>query len=50
MRDLYLPLADIALIYDNSDNGRVLIAARSPDEPLVIHDEDRWHKIEEVAR
>jgi predicted ABC-type ATPase len=42
MRDLYLPLADLALIYDNSDEGRALIAERTPGDSLVIHDARRW--------
>lgn len=42
MRDLYLPLADLAFIYDNSDEGRALIAERTPEESLVIHDARRW--------
>jgi len=50
MRHLYLPLADIALIYDNSDNARILIARRAPDAPLTIHDKNRWEKIEEAAQ
>lgn len=50
MQHLYLPLADIALIYDNSDNARILIAERSPDTSLLIHDRRRWEKIEEAAR
>jgi len=41
-RDLYLPLADLALIYDNSDEGRALIAERTPGDFLVIHDARRW--------
>jgi len=28
MRHLYLPLADIGVIYDNADDGRVLIAKK----------------------
>jgi predicted ABC-type ATPase len=42
MRDLYLPLADLALIYDNSDEGRALIAERTPGDFLVIRDARRW--------
>ena len=50
MRHLYIPLADIALIYDNSDDARILIAERSPDMDLIIHDQNRWEKIEEATR
>ena len=48
MRDFYLPLADTAAIYDNSDVGRILIAERTPDAPLVIYDQVRWAMIEKV--
>ncbi|HEY4921918.1 MAG TPA: hypothetical protein VII40_17580 [Xanthobacteraceae bacterium] len=50
MRHLYLPLVDSALIYDNSDHGRGLIAAREAGDSLVIHDEARWRWIEEATR
>jgi predicted ABC-type ATPase len=50
MRHLYLPLAHVALIVDNSDEGGGLIAEREPDGPFVVHDEVRWALIEEVAR
>lgn len=33
MRYRYLPLAETAAIYDNSDEGRTLIAERTPDIP-----------------
>lgn len=46
MRRLYLPLADVAAIYDNSDAGRVLVAERLPGAPLAIHDAARWTMIE----
>jgi predicted ABC-type ATPase len=50
MRNLYVPLADRALIYDNSDDSTVLIASRRLNEQLMIHDKDRWALIEEVLR
>jgi predicted ABC-type ATPase len=50
MLHLYLPLVDTALVYDNSDRGGVLIAERRPGASLVIHDADRWKRIEELAR
>ena len=50
MRYLYLPLADIALIYDNSDGSDTLIAARHLDGPFMIHDQGRWSQIEEATR
>jgi predicted ABC-type ATPase len=49
MRHLYLPLADVAAIYDNSDQGRVLIAERMPGAPLVVHDAIRWATIERTT-
>jgi predicted ABC-type ATPase len=42
MRRHYLPLVDVAAIYDNSDEGRTLIAERTPEASLVIHDASRW--------
>lgn len=45
MRDLYLPLADAASIFDNSDDGRILIAERTPNAHLVVHDAVRWAMI-----
>jgi predicted ABC-type ATPase len=50
MRHLYLPLSDTALTYDNSDMSGILIASRRPNAPMVIHDADRWSKIDEVSR
>jgi len=50
MRDIYLPLSDIAMIYDNSDAGRVLIAERTLDVPLVVHDAFRWKMIENASK
>jgi predicted ABC-type ATPase len=47
---LYLPLADVAVIYDNSDEGRSLIAERKPDGSLVVHDGGRWTMIEKAIR
>jgi predicted ABC-type ATPase len=46
---LYLPLADVAAIYDNSDEGeRTLIAQRTPGSSMVIRDAGRWAMIEEA--
>ncbi len=50
LRHLYLPLADVAAIYENSDEGRTLIAERTPDAPLVVHDPTRWAMIERAKR
>ncbi len=49
MRHLYLPLADTAAIYDNGDKHRVLIAEKESGLPLVIHDLERWSRIEELT-
>jgi predicted ABC-type ATPase len=46
MRKFYLPLADVAAIYDNSDQGPALIAQVTPNADLVIHDPQRWTAIE----
>jgi predicted ABC-type ATPase len=50
MRHHYLPLVDVGLIYDNSDEGGDLIAARRQDGLFVIHDDTRWKSIEEATR
>jgi predicted ABC-type ATPase len=46
MRDLYLPLADAASIFDNSDAALTLIAERTRGRSFVIHDAARWAAIE----
>jgi predicted ABC-type ATPase len=47
MRHAYLPLADVALIIDNSDAGGNLIAERRQDGSFVVHDKILWQRIEE---
>jgi len=42
MRDLYLPLADEAEIFDNSDSRRLLIAEKRAGLELKIRDPERW--------
>ena len=49
MRHLYLPLADTAAIYDNSGYRRILIADGEAGLPLVVHDRERWSRIEELT-
>src|SRR4029077_16550129 len=49
MRHAYLPLADVAIVYDNFERGRILIAEKDPDSSLIIHDSERWRMIEEAA-
>jgi predicted ABC-type ATPase len=50
MRNLYLPLSDGAAIHDNSDGTRILVAERTTDAPLVVHDAARWAMIEKVLQ
>jgi hypothetical protein len=50
MRRLYMPLADVAAIYDNSDEGRTLIAERTPDAPFIVYDSNRWAMIERTMQ
>lgn len=50
MRRLYLPLADFAAIYDNSDGARTLIAELTGDTRFVVHNPARWAAIEEATR
>jgi predicted ABC-type ATPase len=49
MRHLYLPLADDAEIYDNSNSKRILIAQKRRGVAFVVHDSERWARIEEIA-
>jgi predicted ABC-type ATPase len=49
MRHLYLPLADIAAIYDNSGQRRILIAEKESSLPLSVRDQERWARIEELT-
>jgi predicted ABC-type ATPase len=50
LKQLYLPIADIAYIYDNTDRGGVLIAERQPGMALVVRDDRRWKLILETGR
>jgi predicted ABC-type ATPase len=50
LQQFYLPIADIAYIYDNTDRGGVLIAERQPGSPLVVRDDRRWKLILEANR
>jgi predicted ABC-type ATPase len=49
MRDFYLPLAEEAEIYDNSDKEWVLIAEKRAGHLFTIHDRERWLRIEELV-
>jgi predicted ABC-type ATPase len=48
MRNLYLPLANTAAIYDNGGERRVLIAEKESGLPLMILDAERWSRMEEM--
>lgn len=50
MRHLYLPLAEIALIYDNSDGRGTLIAERQLGAEFHVRDPVRWNLIEEATQ
>jgi predicted ABC-type ATPase len=46
---LYLRAVDLAMIFDNSDEGRVIIAEWIMGTGLVVRDRARWARIEEAA-
>jgi predicted ABC-type ATPase len=50
MRHVFLPLADVALIYDNSGEAPLLIAEKGPNVPFVARDVGRWKLIEDATR
>ena len=50
MIHLYLPLANEAEIYDNSDRKRVLIAEKRKTESLIVLDTQVWIRIEEAIQ
>lgn len=50
VRRHYLPLADFAVIRDNSDGDQALIAEKVDGGPLVVHDEERWQAFVEAKR
>jgi predicted ABC-type ATPase len=50
MRNVYLPIADVAAIYDNSDEGRALIAEQEPGLPFTVYDAVRWAMIERASQ
>jgi predicted ABC-type ATPase len=49
MRSLYLPLADVAAVYDNGDERRVLVAEREFQSPYTVLDLARWELIRRSA-
>jgi predicted ABC-type ATPase len=50
LRHLYLPIADIGLIYDNSDGTSVLIAESRRNSQHVIYDQSLWNQIEDATK
>jgi predicted ABC-type ATPase len=50
MLNLYMPLADEAEIYDNSNRKRILIARKRPDIGIIIYDSERWSKMEGLTQ
>jgi predicted ABC-type ATPase len=50
LRRLYLPLADMGFIYDNSTSASPLIAEQGLGGSFIVHDRAKWTKIEAVAR
>jgi len=48
--NLYLPLADRAEFYDNSDTHRILIAQKHDASLLLVIDPGRWAQMLETAR
>jgi predicted ABC-type ATPase len=50
MRANYLPLADVAAIYDNAGDEPILIAERISGADLTVHDAERWELIERGSR
>lgn len=47
---LFLPLADTAAIYDNSDRQLVIVAEKTEPRRFKVHDEQRWSKILESSK
>jgi predicted ABC-type ATPase len=47
VRRFYLPLADFALISDNTDGDRTLIIEKVEGGRLTVHDERRWSQFQE---
>jgi predicted ABC-type ATPase len=48
VRDLYLPIADVAAIYDNSDSRPLLIAEKPEGASFAVVDNGRWASIQGV--
>ena len=50
LRQLYFPEVDVGLIYDNADEGRILIADLVRGSPVRVIDAERWRLIEEATQ
>ena len=48
MRHMFLPLAHVAAIYDNSIEPPVLIAEKESDSSFTVRDTERWKLIEDA--
>jgi predicted ABC-type ATPase len=48
--ELYLPLADVWQVYNNSGPNRSLVVEGSAGHVSVVYDPDAWVRIREVAR
>jgi predicted ABC-type ATPase len=46
----YLPVADVAAVYDNAGDEPILIAERASDVELVVRDVERWELLERTSR
>jgi predicted ABC-type ATPase len=46
---LYLPLADAAQIYDNSEGSGLLVASKARQTGVIIHDRPRWARLKEAV-
>jgi predicted ABC-type ATPase len=46
----YLPVADVAAIYDNAGDEPILIAEQAPGVVLVVRDAERWELMKRTSR
>jgi predicted ABC-type ATPase len=49
MRHAFVPLADVAFVYDNSQSPPLLIAEKRSNMPFAIRDSARWKLIEDAT-
>jgi predicted ABC-type ATPase len=50
MRHVFLPLADVALIYDNSVEPPILVGDKEHGSTFSVRDASRWKLIEDATR